>query len=77
MVRLDRNRTIHRSLRRPFHGKDQGEWFGYLHRDGSVSGSEKDNQFMGLFFGTAGEWIPQDPSGLTARGFYRTGIGLP
>ena len=68
---------VHAETHVTFHGKDQGEWFGYLHRDGSVSGSEKDNQFMGLFFGTAGEWIPQDPSGLTARGFYRTGIGLP
>ena len=32
-----------------FHDKEQGEWFGYLHRDGSLSSRAKGTMWKGPF----------------------------
>lgn len=40
-----------------FHDKQQGEWFGYLHRDGSIAQSAKGNLFKGPFHLPRQEWV--------------------
>jgi len=40
-----------------FHDKKNGEWFGYLHRDGSVSQTAKGNLFKGPFHLPRQEWF--------------------
>lgn len=39
-----------------FHDKEQGEWFGYLHRDGSIAQTAKGNLFKGPFHLPRQEW---------------------
>ena len=39
-----------------FHDKENGEWFGYLHRDGSVAQTAKGNLFKGPFHLPRQEW---------------------
>ena len=39
-----------------FHDKDYGEWFGYLHRDGTVAQPAKGNLFKGPFHLPRQEW---------------------
>ncbi len=39
-----------------FHDKENGEWFGYLHRDGSLAQSAKGNLFKGPFHLPRQEW---------------------
>lgn len=39
-----------------FHDQEQGEWFGYLHRDGSVAQTAKGNLFKGPFHLPRQEW---------------------
>ncbi|WP_447642528.1 MULTISPECIES: AGE family epimerase/isomerase [Chitinophagaceae] len=39
-----------------FHDKQYGEWFGYLHRDGSVAQTAKGNLFKGPFHLPRQEW---------------------
>jgi N-acylglucosamine 2-epimerase len=39
-----------------FHDKEFGEWFGYLHRDGSVAQTAKGNLFKGPFHLPRQEW---------------------
>lgn len=39
-----------------FHDKEKGEWFGYLHRDGTVAQSAKGNLFKGPFHLPRQEW---------------------
>jgi N-acylglucosamine 2-epimerase len=39
-----------------FHDKKNGEWFGYLHRDGTVSQTAKGNLFKGPFHLPRQEW---------------------
>ena len=39
-----------------FHDKENGEWFGYLHRDGTVSQPAKGNLFKGPFHLPRQEW---------------------
>jgi N-acylglucosamine 2-epimerase len=39
-----------------FHDKEFGEWFGYLHRDGTVSQTAKGNLFKGPFHLPRQEW---------------------
>jgi len=39
-----------------FHDKEHGEWFGYLHRDGSVAQTAKGNLFKGPFHLPRQEW---------------------
>src|SRR5688500_8578718 len=40
---------VHRYAYQRFHDKVHGEWFGYLHRDGSVAQTAKGNLFKGPF----------------------------
>jgi len=39
-----------------FHDKEYGEWFGYLHRDGTVAQPAKGNLFKGPFHLPRQEW---------------------
>lgn len=39
-----------------FHDKQNGEWFGYLHRDGSLAQTAKGNMFKGPFHLPRQEW---------------------
>jgi len=39
-----------------FHDKEKGEWFGYLHRDGTVAQTAKGNLFKGPFHLPRQEW---------------------
>ena len=39
-----------------FHDKENGEWFGYLHRDGSIAQTAKGNMFKGPFHLPRQEW---------------------
>jgi len=39
-----------------FHDKEFGEWFGYLHRDGTVAQTAKGNLFKGPFHLPRQEW---------------------
>jgi len=39
-----------------FHDKEYGEWFGYLHRDGSIAQTAKGNLFKGPFHMPRQEW---------------------
>jgi N-acylglucosamine 2-epimerase len=39
-----------------FHDKEHGEWFGYLHRDGSIAQTAKGNLFKGPFHLPRQEW---------------------
>lgn len=43
------HRTVHQYAYEHFHDKVHGEWFGYLHRDGSVAQTAKGNLFKGPF----------------------------
>jgi N-acylglucosamine 2-epimerase len=43
------HRMVHDWSFSHFPDKSHGEWFGYLHRDGSVSQSAKGNLFKGPF----------------------------
>ncbi len=47
---------IHEYAYTHFHDKENGEWFGYLHRDGRVSQSAKGNLFKGPFHLPRQEW---------------------
>lgn len=50
------HRQIHTYAYRHFHDKEQGEWFGYLHRDGRVAQTAKGNLFKGPFHLPRQEW---------------------
>lgn len=39
-----------------FHDKEHGEWFGYLHRDGTLAQSAKGNLYKGAFHVPRQEW---------------------
>jgi len=39
-----------------FHDKTNGEWFGYLHRDGTIAQTAKGNLFKGPFHLPRQEW---------------------
>ncbi|MNY73913.1 hypothetical protein D3C86_2128100 [compost metagenome] len=39
-----------------FHDKEHGEWFGYLHKDGSLAQTAKGNLFKGPFHLPRQEW---------------------
>jgi N-acylglucosamine 2-epimerase len=47
---------IHNYAYTKFHDKQFGEWFGYLHRDGTVAQSAKGNLFKGPFHLPRQEW---------------------
>ncbi|OKL40052.1 AGE family epimerase/isomerase [Pontibacter flavimaris] len=52
----DWHQQIHDYAYSHFHDKQNGEWFGYLHRDGSVSNGSKGNLFKGPFHLPRQEW---------------------
>ncbi|PTX18047.1 N-acylglucosamine 2-epimerase [Pontibacter mucosus] len=52
----DWHQQIHDYAYSHFHDKEHGEWFGYLHRDGSLSNGSKGNLFKGPFHLPRQEW---------------------
>lgn len=53
----DWHRHVHAYSYKHFHDKQFGEWFGYLHRDGTVAQTAKGNLFKGVFHLPRQEWI--------------------
>jgi len=50
------HRMVHEYSYSHFHDKEHGEWFGYLHRDGSIAQTAKGNLFKGPFHLPRQEW---------------------
>lgn len=50
------HRLVHSYAYQYFHDKENGEWFGYLHRDGSIAQTAKGNLFKGPFHLPRQEW---------------------
>ncbi|MCD2424817.1 AGE family epimerase/isomerase [Niabella pedocola] len=50
------HRQVHDYAYRHFHDKENGEWFGYLHRNGSIAQTAKGNLFKGPFHLPRQEW---------------------
>ncbi|WP_018627109.1 AGE family epimerase/isomerase [Niabella aurantiaca] len=50
------HRQVHDYAYRHFHDKENGEWFGYLHRNGSIAQRAKGNLFKGPFHLPRQEW---------------------
>lgn len=50
------HRMVHEYSYTHFHDKQHGEWFGYLHRDGSLAQRAKGNLFKGPFHLPRQEW---------------------
>ncbi|MCF3109377.1 AGE family epimerase/isomerase [Niabella sp. CC-SYL272] len=50
------HRQIHDYSYQHFHDREHGEWFGYLHRDGSIAQTAKGNLFKGPFHLPRQEW---------------------
>ena len=50
------HRLIHDYSYKHFHDKQHGEWFGYLHRDGTIAQTAKGNLFKGPFHLPRQEW---------------------
>lgn len=50
------HQKVHLYAYKHFHDKEFGEWYGYLHRDGSVSQPAKGNLFKGPFHLPRQEW---------------------
>ena len=50
------HKMIHDYSYSKFHDKENGEWFGYLHRDGSVAQTAKGNLYKGPFHLPRQEW---------------------
>ena len=53
------HKMIHEYAYTHFHDKENGEWFGYLHRDGSIAQTAKGNLFKGPFHLPRQEWYCQ------------------
>ncbi len=53
----EQHKLVHDYAYGHFHDKEQGEWFGYLHRDGQVAQTAKGNLFKGPFHLPRQEWI--------------------
>ena len=53
----DMHRAVHEYAYRVFNDKENGEWFGYLHRDGSIAQTAKGNLFKGPFHLPRQEWL--------------------
>ncbi len=51
------HRMVHQYSYDRFHDKEYGEWFGYLHRDGSIAQTAKGNLFKGPFHLPRQEWL--------------------
>lgn len=54
------HKMVHEYSYSKFHDKEYGEWFGYLHRDGTVSQPAKGNLFKGPFHLPRQEWYCRD-----------------
>jgi N-acylglucosamine 2-epimerase len=50
------HRMVHEYSYKHFHDKKNGEWFGYLHRDGTIAQTAKGNLFKGPFHLPRQEW---------------------
>ena len=50
------HRLVHEYAHRVFPDPDNGEWFGYAHRDGTISNSAKGNHFKGPFHLPRMQW---------------------
>lgn len=50
------HKMVHTYAYSHFYDKDHGEWFGYLHRDGTVAQTAKGNLFKGPFHLPRQEW---------------------
>ena len=50
------HKLVHDYAYSHFHDKENGEWFGYLHRDGSIAQTAKGNLFKGPFHLPRQEW---------------------
>lgn len=50
------HKMVHNYAYSKFHDPEHGEWFGYLHRDGSVAQTAKGNLFKGPFHLPRQEW---------------------
>ncbi|MBS1491756.1 MAG: AGE family epimerase/isomerase [Bacteroidetes bacterium] len=50
------HKMVHDYAYQHFHDKKNGEWFGYLHRDGSIAQPAKGNLFKGPFHLPRQEW---------------------
>ncbi|KIA92452.1 N-acylglucosamine 2-epimerase [Pedobacter kyungheensis] len=50
------HKMVHDYAYSKFHDPEHGEWFGYLHRDGSVAQTAKGNLFKGPFHLPRQEW---------------------
>jgi N-acylglucosamine 2-epimerase len=50
------HKMVHDWAYNHFHDKEHGEWFGYLHRDGSLAQRAKGNLFKGPFHLPRQEW---------------------
>jgi N-acylglucosamine 2-epimerase len=51
------HQQVHDYAYRYFKDETNGEWFGYLHRDGRLSQTAKGNLFKGPFHLPRQEWI--------------------
>ncbi len=52
----DWHKQVHSYSYQHFHDKQWGEWFGYLHRDGTIAQTAKGNLFKGPFHLPRQEW---------------------
>ena len=50
------HKQVHEYAYANFHDKENGEWFGYLHRDGTIAQTAKGNLFKGPFHLPRQEW---------------------
>jgi N-acylglucosamine 2-epimerase len=50
------HKMVHDYSYNHFHDKEHGEWFGYLHRDGTIAQTAKGNLFKGPFHLPRQEW---------------------
>ena len=51
------HKKVHDYAYSKFHDKEHGEWFGYLHRDGTIAQTAKGNLFKGPFHLPRQEWL--------------------
>jgi len=51
------HRQVHGYAYQHFHDKQHGEWYGYLHRDGTVAQTAKGNLYKGPFHLPRQEWL--------------------
>ena len=51
------HRMIHEYSYNKFHDKNNGEWFGYLHKDGTIAQTAKGNLYKGPFHLPRQEWF--------------------